>query len=158
MSDGPGGAHRDLREATGAPSPRTIAAALGRRGARAPPRFARTAPGGYHARLVRVLLVLVLVHGLAPGLAEVAEGVVHQLATGHAAHTEADHGDLGAQGPEHGCGTTQHRCACCVTQVFTPSGQLVVASLEAGGAGPLAPAERTIASREPARPFRPPIS
>lgn len=108
--------------------------------------------------IVRVLLVLMLVHGLAPGLAEIGESVVHYARTGHAAHTAADRGDLGDQGSEHGCGTTQHRCTCCATQSVAPAGEVVVASLDGGAAKALAPAETKLAAREPARPFRPPIS
>jgi hypothetical protein len=107
---------------------------------------------------VRVFLVLMLVHGLAPGLAEVGEAVVHYARTGHVAHTAADGGDLGDQGTEHGCGTTQHHCTCCETQAVAPSGDAIVASLDGDAARPLAPLELTLARREPARPFRPPIS
>jgi hypothetical protein len=107
---------------------------------------------------VKVLLVVMLVHGLAPGLAEVGEAVVHYARTGHVAHTAEDAGDLGDQGSEHGCGTTQHRCACCAAQPMAEPAGIAVASLDAGGAGPSAACELTIARREPARPFRPPIS
>jgi len=110
------------------------------------------------AGVVRVFLVLMLVHGLVPDLAEVGEAVVHCARTGHVAHTTADDGDLGDQGPEHGCGTTQHRCACCATEMVAPSGEGVVASADDGVEGPLAPAEARLAAREPVRPFRPPIS
>jgi len=65
---------------------------------------------------VRLLLALVLINGLVPGLGEVVESVVHYAAEGHLAHSEADHGDLGDQGDEHGCGTTEHRCLCCASQ------------------------------------------
>jgi hypothetical protein len=114
--------------------------------------------GGYDARLVRVLLVALLVHGLAPGLAEVGEAVVHWAQTGHAAHTIAHETDLGDQGEEHGCGTTQHRCACCATQVVAPADGGAVAVLAPALARALAPREVALAPREPARPFRPPIS
>ena len=110
------------------------------------------------AGVVRMLLVLMLVHGLAPGLAEVGEAVVHYARTGHVAHTAADAGDLGDQDPEHGCGTTQHNCTCCPTQPVAQAAEVAVASLEGGAARPLAPPELTLAAREPARPFRPPIS
>jgi hypothetical protein len=99
-----------------------------------------------------------LVHGLVPGLAEIGEAVVHYARTGHVAHTDADHGDLGHQGPEHGCGTTQHNCTCCPTQAIAQPGEVVVASLERAATAMSAPREVTIAPREPDRPFRPPIS
>jgi hypothetical protein len=107
---------------------------------------------------LRLLLVLMLVHGLAPGLAEVGEAVVHYARTGHVAHTADDAGDLGHQGTEHGCGTTQHRCACCPTQAIAQPVAVAVSSLEGAASAPLAPCERTLAPREPPRPFRPPIS
>ncbi len=107
---------------------------------------------------MRVFLVLMLVHGLVPGLSEVGEAVVHYARTGHVAHTAGDEGDLGDQGSEHGCGTTQHRCTCCATQVVVSSVDAVIASLDGGTAKPVAPVELMLAAREPARPFRPPIS
>ncbi|HSD22530.1 MAG TPA: hypothetical protein VLC54_20940 [Anaeromyxobacter sp.] len=107
---------------------------------------------------MRVLLVLMLMHGLAPGLAEIGEAVVHYARTGHVAHTAADDGDLGDQGAEHGCGTLHHHCTCCETQPVVPADHGVVASLDVPGSRPLAPRELSIAARDPARPFRPPIS
>jgi hypothetical protein len=108
---------------------------------------------------VRLLLVLLLVNGLVPSLAEIGEAVVHYTRTGHLAHTAADRGDLGDQGPEHGCGTTQHHCACCPTEAMAQAGEGVpLASLEGAGRTTVAPAELRLALREPARPFRPPIS
>lgn len=107
---------------------------------------------------VRLLLVLMLVHGLAPGLAELGEAVVHYARAGHLAHSDADQGDLGEQGHEHGCGTTQHRCACCASQPMAQPGAVVVASLEGAATRPFVARELTIAPREPDRPFRPPIS
>jgi hypothetical protein len=113
---------------------------------------------GYHPGPVRLLVVLMLVHGLAPGLAEVGEAAVHWVRTGHVAHSAADHGDLGDQGSEHGCGTTQHRCTCCSAQVFAPAAPTVIASVQLGTERTLAPAALTLAVRAPSRPFRPPIS
>jgi hypothetical protein len=107
---------------------------------------------------VRWLLILMLVHGLVPGLAEAGEVVVHYARTGHAAHSPADRGDLGDQGPEHGCGTTQHHCACCATQWVVPTAEAVVVVAQRGHERPTAPAERSLAARDAARPFRPPIS
>jgi hypothetical protein len=109
-------------------------------------------------RPVRVVLVLMLVHGLAPGLAEIGEAVVHYAWTGHLAHTAAGAGDLGDQGPEHCCGTTWHTCTCCPTQALAQPQVAVVLVAGVDGARALAPAELTLALREPARPFRPPIS
>jgi hypothetical protein len=107
---------------------------------------------------VRLLLVLVLVHGLVPDLAEIAETAVHYASTGHGAHTAADMGDLGDQGREHGCGTTQHRCACCVAQAVVVPAPAASVALEGGSREPLVSAGVVLAAGEPARPFRPPIS
>ena len=107
---------------------------------------------------MRYLLVIWLAVGLAPGLGEVAESAVHLATSGHLAHSDADHGDLGAQGDEHGCGTTHHLCGCCASQaVASASGGELAVSL------PLAPgltkAPAALASlSEPPPPFRPPIA
>lgn len=108
--------------------------------------------------LVRVLLVLLLVHGLVPDLAEIGEAVVHYARTGHLAHSADDQGDLGDLGTEHGCGTTQHRCACCPAQEAAPAAGTTVATLEAPASRQPAVPEARLAARAPDRPFRPPIS
>jgi hypothetical protein len=106
---------------------------------------------------MRTALVILLIHGLAPALGEVAETVVHYLAEGHLAHTVADHGVLGDQGDEHGCGTTQHHCDCCASQAVgaAAGGGRSVGPVPSGSL-PAAPA--ALASlHEPAPPLRPPI-
>jgi len=101
---------------------------------------------------------MVLVLGMAPGIGEVAEAVVHLAVSGHLAHLDADCGDLESPGDEHGCGTTQHRCGCCASQVvvFAPRAEgsvaLVVAPGQASVPAPLA------SVHEPTPPFRPPIA
>lgn len=106
---------------------------------------------------MRLALVLLLVHGLVPALGEVAEAAVHYAVEGHLAHSQADQGDLGDQGDEHGCGTTQHHCDCCASQVVvTSAGCRITVSLHAspgvvGDPGALA------SLHEPTPPFRPPI-
>lgn len=107
---------------------------------------------------MRLLLVIALVHGLAPGLAEVGEAVVHWARTGHAAHSAADRGDLGDQGPEHGCGTTQHVCSCCTAQAVVPAPEMAVGTLDRSVPAPVLERAGALASRAPARPFRPPIA
>jgi hypothetical protein len=107
---------------------------------------------------MRLLLVLVLIHGLVPAFGEVAEAVAHYATTGHLAHSEADEGDLGDQGGEHGCSPTSHRCACCAPQPFvaTPARQVVRIAWTPNR---LPPAEaEQVAPRAPDRPFRPPIA
>ncbi len=66
--------------------------------------------------MTRLLLVALLVHGLVPAFGEVVEAAVHYATTGHLAHSDADHGDLGDQGDEHGCSPTSHHCTCCAAQ------------------------------------------
>ena len=56
-----------------------------------------------HPPSIRLLLVLVLIHGLMPAFGEAAEAVVHYATTGLLAHSEAGEGDLGDQGGAHGC-------------------------------------------------------
>jgi hypothetical protein len=70
---------------------------------------------------MKVLLVIALIHGLVPAFGELVEATVHYATTGHLAHSDADHGDLGDQGDEHGCSPTRHRCACCVAQPLAPA-------------------------------------
>ena len=65
---------------------------------------------------MKVLLVIALIHGLVPAFGELVEATVHYATTGHLAHSDADHGDLGDQGAEHGCCPTDHHCACCAAQ------------------------------------------
>jgi hypothetical protein len=67
---------------------------------------------------MRLVIVLALVHGLVPGLGELVEAAVHYAVAGHLAHSDADRGDLGDPCREHGCGTTEHHCVCCASQVF----------------------------------------
>jgi len=106
---------------------------------------------------MRFLLVMWLAVGMAPGLGEVAETIVHLSTSGHLAHSDADHGDLGDLGKEHGCGTTQHHCGCCTSQVFA-SAPPVEASATAAMMPGLAPSPGTLSSLdEPEPPFRPPI-
>ena len=107
---------------------------------------------------MRLLLVLLLIHGLAPAFGEVAEAVVHYATTGHLAHSGSDEGDLGDQGGEHGCSPTSHRCACCAPQpaVATPASQVLRVTWTPSL---LSPAEADgVAPRAPDRPFRPPIA
>jgi hypothetical protein len=106
---------------------------------------------------MRTALVILLIHGLAPALGEVAETVVHYLVAGHLAHSAADQGDLGDQGDEHGCGSTQHHCDCCASQaVVAGAGAGLPVRPVPSRALPAAPA--TLASlHEPAPPLRPPI-
>jgi hypothetical protein len=107
---------------------------------------------------LRFLLVMWLALGLAPGFGEVAETLVHLATSGHLAHSDADQGDLGDQGDEHGCGTTQHHCGCCASQVVAsaPRVEVVRSTVLAPG---LAPSVETLASlHEPTPPFRPPIA
>jgi len=107
---------------------------------------------------MRLLLVLLLINGLVPAFGEVAEAVVHYAETGHLAHSDADEGDLGEQGDEHGCSPTSHRCDCCVPQpvVASPTGHGVRAAWAPSRPRPVETARA--ATRSPDRPFRPPIA
>jgi len=107
---------------------------------------------------MRLVLVLALIHGLAPGLGEAAEAVVHYAAEGHLAHSDADQGDLGDQGHHHGCGTTQHQCGCCPSQAAAvPAG--TASDAAAPAVAEQTPSGDALASvHEPTPPFRPPIA
>jgi len=106
---------------------------------------------------MRLLLVLWLASGLVPGLGEIAESAVHLATSGHLAHADPSCGDLGNQGAEHGCGTTQHHCGCCASQVVVsaPACALAVSVAVAPGRS-VAPAA-LVSLHEPTAPFRPPI-
>ena len=107
---------------------------------------------------MRLALVLLLVHGLVPALGEVTEAVVHLVGQGHLAHSEADHGDLGDQGDEHGCGTTQHLCGCCASLVVVPAPRCEVVARTLLVTRHLAAPAALVPLHEPPPPFRPPIA
>jgi len=107
---------------------------------------------------VRLLLVTTLIVGLVPGLGEVAEAAVHLAVVGHLAHSGADQGDLGDLGHEHGCGTTEHHCSCCASQVIiVPPGQAPLPAVPAASR-PLLERARLASLHAPAPPYRPPIA
>ena len=106
---------------------------------------------------MRWLLVLVLVNGLAPGIAEAGEVAVHFVKTGHVAHAAPGEDDLGDQGPEHSCGVVFHDCGCCTGMTVLP-----IDAADVAGPAPLvkdrAPAVVVrVATRSLEPPFRPPI-
>ena len=107
---------------------------------------------------MRLVLVLALVHGLVPALGEVAEAVVHYAVEGHLAHTDADRGDLGDLGHEHGCGTTEHRCACCVSQDLAAQPARVSPAPLPARAGARIERAHLVSLHDPAPPRRPPIA
>ena len=103
-------------------------------------------------------LVLLLVHGLVPALGEVAEAAVHYAVEGHLAHSQADRGDLGDQGDEHGCGTTQHLCGCCASQLVVSAARGGVAVRTLVVTRHLAAPPALASLHEPTPPLRPPIA
>lgn len=107
---------------------------------------------------MRLLLILTLINGLVPSFAELAETAVHYAVEGHLAHSEAARCALGERSDEHGCGTTEHHCTCCASQVvMAPSGKAEQPVAPAASPSPLARAG--LASiHEPAPPYRPPIA
>jgi hypothetical protein len=107
---------------------------------------------------MRLLLVLTLIHGLVPALGEVVEAVVHYAVEGHLAHSDADAGDLGDQGCEHGCGTTDHRCQCCSSQVLAAPARTVIGQLASVAAASPATDDTFVGDPAPSPPFRPPIA
>ena len=107
---------------------------------------------------MRTLLALFLIHGMAPALGEVVETAVHFAMAGHLAHSDADHGDLGDQGDEHGCGTTEHRCQCCASQVVAPPASSDVAYRAPSARRAFAPPASLATADDPAPLYRPPIA
>ncbi|MGC3998261.1 MAG: hypothetical protein QM767_12570 [Anaeromyxobacter sp.] len=106
---------------------------------------------------MRWLLVLALINGLAPDLAEAVEAVVHVAVEGHLPHTAGDPCDDG-QGPEHGCGPVWHHCACC-TNLAMASSAVVLPLVEAPPAAHgLTPVTEPDPDGAASRPFRPPIA
>jgi hypothetical protein len=106
---------------------------------------------------MRLTLVLVLIHGLVPGLGEVAEAAVHYAIEGHLAHSAADRGGLGDLGDEHGCCTTVHHCGCCASQDLTaPVDAAPVASTS--GQRTRSDPVLAVSLHEPAPPRRPSIA
>lgn len=107
---------------------------------------------------MRFLLVLWLAVGMVPGLGEVAETVVYLAMADHLAHSDADNGDLGEQGSEHGCGTTLHRCACCASQVVTAAVRVDVFGMTSGCCDQPVSNASLASLHEPTPPCRPPIA
>jgi hypothetical protein len=105
---------------------------------------------------VRWLLVAILIHGLAPGIAEAGAAVVHYAETGHLAHSPGED-DRGDQGPEYSCGVVFHQCGCCAAMTVLPH-----AGADVGRPAPIvkdaAPfVAARVSSRSLEPPFRPPI-
>jgi hypothetical protein len=107
---------------------------------------------------MRLLLVMCLALGLAPGLGEVVESAHHLSTAGHLAHTDAGHGDFSDQGTEHGCGTTEHHCVCCASQVAATAPVVTVVGPATIAPGLVPLGERFASLDAPAPPYRPPIA
>jgi hypothetical protein len=106
---------------------------------------------------VRVALVIALIHGLVPGLGEVAETAVHYAVEGHLAHSADDRGDLGDLGHHHGCGTTEHLCGCCASQVLATPAVPVAPCAAASNETARLERWQLVSLHDPAPPRRPPI-
>lgn len=103
---------------------------------------------------MRLLLILWLAIGMVPGLGEVAETAALLAMSGQLAHSDGDQRD---QGDEHGCGTTQHNCDCCASQVAAAAKPAAVHSVTSR-CGDQPTFAGTLASlHEPTPPYRPPI-
>lgn len=107
--------------------------------------------------VLRAMLISVLVLGLSPSAAELAERVVYAVASGAAA--DADPHPASQPGAdEHGCGATAHLCRCCASLpalgTERPLAETVV-TVEEGPSPAIARWSPTLAT---AQPFRPPIA
>ena len=91
---------------------------------------------------------------MVPGLGEVAETAALLAMSGQLAHSDGDQRD---QGDEHGCGTTQHHCRCCASQVVAAAAPAVVLRVTSR-CGDQPTSTGILASlHEPTPPYRPPI-
>ncbi|WP_241758388.1 hypothetical protein [Myxococcus landrumensis] len=108
--------------------------------------------------MLRLLLMLVLVHGLVPSFGEAIEMAVHYAVSGHVAHSVEGESDLGDLSREHGCGPTSHQCGCCPSQHVTPVSLPSVAWVLDSGAQEIPGEEQRPTEVEQARLLRPPIA
>jgi len=107
---------------------------------------------------MRVALLVLIVNGLVPGLGEVVESAVHFAVEGHLPHGDVECADLGDQGDEHGCGTTEHLCSCCVSLSFlAPAAGFAPLVAQPRPHGHRA-GDRVASLDPPAPPLRPPIA
>jgi hypothetical protein len=107
---------------------------------------------------MRLLLVMWLALGLAPGLGEVVEAAIQLATASHLAHAEADPCDQGDRGCERGCGAAVHHCLCCASQAIAAPQVVTVVGVTPSVRG-LPLASLTLASRDESYPpFRPPIA
>ncbi|HEY0715306.1 MAG TPA: hypothetical protein VGF45_21680 [Polyangia bacterium] len=107
--------------------------------------------------MFRFLLVLVLVHGLVPGLGELVETVAHRVTEGHFAHDLEQGHDRGESTDEHGCGTTSHLCRCCPNQPVLTVLKTVSLDLGQAALGLYPPVDSPVTESHVRNPFRPPI-
>jgi hypothetical protein len=106
---------------------------------------------------VRWILVLMLVNGLAPGIAEAMESAVHFVQTGHVTHSVPGEDDLGEQGPEHSCGATFHHCDCCASSPGTAAVRNELSTPAPAPTTALQAATIELDRRALEPPYRPPI-
>ncbi|MCY1017882.1 hypothetical protein [Pyxidicoccus sp. MSG2] len=109
--------------------------------------------------MLRLLLVIVLLHGLVPSLGEAVEFVVHYATSGHLAHFEPGEKDLDTGNKEHGCGPVAHHCGCCASQSVLPT-QVASATppLPPSGDGAILGPTQRLALGAYRRLLRPPIA
>ncbi|MCY1024041.1 hypothetical protein [Pyxidicoccus sp. MSG2] len=108
--------------------------------------------------MLRLLLVIVLVHGLVPSLGEGVELAVHYATSGHLAHFEPGEKDLDVGNQEHGCGPVAHHCRCCASQPVLPTSVAEVAPSPPVANGPIFGPEQRVAVGTYRRLLRPPIA
>lgn len=108
--------------------------------------------------MLRLLLIVVLINGLAPALGEAVELVVHYAASGHVAHFEAGEDDLGTGSEEHGCGPIAHHCGCCPSQSVVPTPAMQMTWLPRESTERIPASEQKVAVGTYRRLLRPPIA
>ncbi|MCI0572298.1 MAG: hypothetical protein L0Y66_16210 [Myxococcaceae bacterium] len=106
---------------------------------------------------MRLFLLIALISGLVPSLAETVELAVHYAQSGHVAHMELGASDLGDLDREHGCGPTAHHCGCCVSQSVVAGSVPAVEWNDAPRSSAVEHIEQAESDGRAARLFRPPI-
>jgi hypothetical protein len=104
---------------------------------------------------VRRLLVLLLITSVVPDIAFAVEAAVHETVDRVTGQTQTDTED-GDRGAPHGC-EARHTCLGCSCHLGATDRTVSLVRAPSHSVGGVAPSSSAPATREPSRPFRPPI-
>jgi hypothetical protein len=104
---------------------------------------------------VRWLLVLLLVTSVVPDVAFAVEAAAHEVVDRVTGRTQPDPEDGGQDAP-HEC-PARHACVGSCGHIGTPQDAVSLVRAASQDLGGVAPSMSGPATREPSRPFRPPI-